>query len=219
MPNFRGLFVGIVLIFTFSTPGARAAAIEDPQGYLTQIEGTRALGGFAEAYRLNDQCTVRLLSRNCTFHCGEFLNDFLCASFCESWDASWPDLPKTLVEAGDETATAVLGDGTVEAYERLEFEAGKGGMLRKLLTGIDVFVGLAGKVKLESLKSVDYPMTGQPPVPAYQLTGAFEVDGGGTLELDIVVGKNVPGIAEILFLKVGPSKIFRVRSIGPRGVK
>lgn len=219
-------FVLLALLIGMGIQTVRAAEIEDPQGLLARIENSRQPRSFEESYRLGDEAVVRILNKECAGFCGYIGPMRVCMPLCrQGWSSSWPDLTKTIAETTPEQATAVYSDGTVENFEAAEFTAGHGGYLRKTLRDLDQTMGLASVVRLSRLAEIDFVLVpGEPPVPAFDLRGEmveFEAERG-SLHFRVVVGKNVPGVAEILHLSFssvssgldsGATKLFQVRSI------
>lgn len=211
-------------IFVLNMAAQAATPIEDPQGLLARIENTRAPRSFADAFRVGDEATVRILNRSCFSLCTDFFGLRICAPICrEPWEPGQPDLVKRVSEVTSTEATSVFSDGTTEVVEASTFLADRGSQLRKSIRELDQLISLSGVAKLVSLKEVDFALADQSTVPAYDLRGEFWESEGGVVYFHYIVGKQVPGVAEILSLSLGAtaenldngeaSKIFKVRAI------
>lgn len=217
------LLVVLGLVFTLNE-GAHAATIEDPQGLLARIENTRAPRSFAQAFCVGDEATVRILNRSCFSMCTDFFGLRICAPICwEPWEPGHLDLVKRVTEVTSTEATSVFSDGTTETVESSTFLADGGSQLRQSIRELDQLVSLTGVAKLVSLNDVDFALADGSTVPAYDLRGEFWESEGGVVYFHYIVGKRVPGVAEILYLALGATadnldngeatKIFRVREI------
>lgn len=202
---------------------AAAAPILDPHGLLAQIDAAYGSRTFADAYQKGDQATVRQLNWDCFSFCTDFFGLRICPPFCrQSWEPGQPDHLDEVVDATAQEATVVRADGTTEPLSEENFRADGRHSLRSVLRSLDVILSLKGEVKPTSLKEVEFPMTDQAPVPAFNLRGEFLESEGGKLFFEVVLAKQAPAIAEILFVNLAATpqnldnqeavKLFRVRS-------
>jgi len=203
----------LLLVFAvLSASSTFAAVIEDPNGLLKQLDASRAKADFADAFRMDDQVTLRLFNADCKWGCGEDG----CGSVCTVINS---DFDKKLVEVTPDNATAAQTDGSTTVYDRAEYEAAGNQSLKTALEGLDVFLGMNGKVVLKSLAPIDFALADGTKIPAFDLKGEFVVPVN-SMEIEFQVARGaVPGMAEILFEKIGGfhgeggDKIFKIKAV------
>lgn len=209
-----GWSLGLLFSMCCTSPAEAIAPIEDPQNLLAQLTELRGTRSFAENFPVGDVADVTILTDQCHYFC----EDGLCGAVCMG-EAPY-DVKKELAENDGETATAVYSNGKTDVYVREELAAFGGSVLRQSLASLDVFVGANVSVKLTGLKAIDYRFANGTTIPAYDLTGEL-VFPEGVMPLKYVVAKELPGIAEILFMQVGDgfgvSKVFRVKGFMKAG--
>ena len=199
------------LVFALLSFSAFGAVIEDPKGLLGTLDASRTKAEFADAFRAGDQVTLRIFNTDCVWGCGADG----CGSMCTVVNA---DFEKRIAEASADRATAVVTNGTSETYDRAEYEAGGRNLLTKTLAELDVFLGMNGKVVLKSLDPIDFLLADGSKIPAFRLLAEF-VAKENSMELEYQVSPRGPGLAEILFVKIGGyrgqggEKMFKIKAI------
>jgi hypothetical protein len=95
-----------------------------------------------------------------------------------------------------------------------DFESAGKQFLVPTLENLDVFLGMKGKVVLDSLTPIDAALGDGTTVPALDLKGRFvTAENSMIIEFHVAKGgSTVPGLAEVLFEKIDAMKMFRVKS-------
>jgi hypothetical protein len=191
-------------ILASSTP---AAVVEDPKGLLANLNASRTRPEFSEAYKLGDEITLRIFNQDCHFGCGADG----CGAVCTEVNA---DFTRKIVEGTPDEATAVTSDGTSQTFARSDFESAGKQFLVPTLENLDVFLGMKGKVVLDSLTPIDAALGDGTTVPALDLKGRLvTAENSMIIEFHVAKGgSTVPGLAEVLFEKIDAMKMFRVKS-------
>jgi len=193
---------------------ATAGQIEDPQGLLKTLATTRSASEFTDSFQMNDEITLRIFNKDCIWGCGPDG----CGLVVQKMN---PVSQKKLEKDGPAKATAVCTDGNSDVFARSEYESFGKSTLLKALSELDVFLGMSGKVLLTSLTPMDFVLANTSKIPAFQLRAEF-VTAENSMEIEFIVAKDkkmVPGIAEILFLRIGGyqgqggEKLFKVKAL------
>ena len=204
----RNALVGLLL---FVTPfGAFAGEVHDPSHLLERIATARVLHPFDENFRIGDVATVRRFNQDCVYTC----QDGLCFSACTEINA---DFTKSVVEKTPESATAVYNDGVTEEYLKTDLDAFGGSRLRQELSTLDIFLDRNGTVELTSLAPTAFALADGTTVPAQILSGRFAA-ADGDFSIEYTVGNDVPGFAELLFVRIMDQKIFKVKAFSRTSV-
>lgn len=183
---------------------ALAMEIHDPKALIAQLDQLNARVPFSDAFRCGDTAKLRNFHKNCKFGCDA---NFGCMAICE---AAADEFARTVAECTPESVSLVDTDGTSNEVTSADYQKASGNLLRAELGALDVFIGLPGYAELDDLKPVQFALPSGKAVDALELTGRY-VTPKGSLEFLYDVAKEAPGVAQVLYKRVGNQKIFKVR--------
>lgn len=204
MPNFPRLFA-VIAFSSFFAATSFAGEVRDPHGILDQLDSQLAKRSFDDAFKVGDRALVRIFSARCAYQCEEFG----CMSGCETINR---DFEKTVTETGSDSAVCTFADGTTEEYSPIEFATYNGNWLRKELSQLDLFIGIAGPTVVEEMTPTDFVLADQSKIAAFTVKGEF-IANGAPISFEYAVAKDAFGSAQILFKKIMLDKIFKVKAL------
>lgn len=189
-----------------------AVPVEDPQGFLKQLDQIYSTVPFEAAFKCGDIAKIRTFNTHCIFGCGTDGCSVVCHSVNDV-------AVRTVSECSEEQISLIDADGTMNFVTRENYLAKSGNLLRSELANLDILLGMNGRITLEAMTPVSFTLLiSEKAIDAFEVKGKYWADRGPGLEpypidFAFTVNKDQPAVGQILFLKVFNMKMYKVQDI------